>query len=65
MYGMDCWVLCLEFKCSITTYYLHIIAESTKSVENQILKVTAETRLSLEAELKEISKQVGHCYFYM
>lgn len=40
---------------SITTYYLHIIADSTKSVENQILKVTAETRLSFEAELKEIT----------
>lgn len=58
---MDCWVLCLEFKWSITIYYLHIIADSTKSVENQILKVTAETLLSFEAELKEISKQVCKC----
>lgn len=66
---MDCWVLCPEFKCAVTTSYLHIIAESTKNIENHILKVTAEILVSFGAELKDISNQVckylGHYYFYI
>lgn len=69
MYGMGSWVLCPEFKFSITTSYLHIIAESIKYIENHILKVAAEILVLLRAELKEINNQVcknlEHYDFYM
>lgn len=59
--------MCAEFKCSVTTSHLHIIAESTKYIETHILKVTAEILVSFGAELKGISNQVGkyfgHYYF--
>lgn len=59
MYGMDYWVLCPEFKSSVTISYLQTIAESTNYAENYMLKLLVEMLVWFGAELKDIAVYVN------